>query len=362
MSSKRDVDERRKRLSDKYGVVFSKLDDELAGEEKNRGIKPLKVSTPQVEEAESSKKKLMRIEPYGSFKMIAGEKSSPMTAQKPPEVRLGGVDVVKGEGEYRVTDAITSAKEMVERGVDAKERVKVITYDSEGKPVQNTLTVNQLAGLGKNEKLFKTLNDHGGWIKFGGDGGSDGTPDARVDEAIRGQLFNLAGAIAEKADEHPERIQRYGGVVKDIVEKALMPSYDDVVRRAFGGGGDIDLMSPNRGPMWYQLDETSRIAAIWYMDNIKWRGQYSIVGEYVSRQWSVKKHWKKKKKKKDYDLEKVLDIWALDVKDVFDLKDTGEKFKETKFKPPMKYYESIIKLMKTAGYFEVAKAVEKAKT
>ncbi len=327
-----------------------------------RGVKV--VTSKEVERDDASLKRVLRIEPYGSFRGGGSKKPQPVEAS---EIKL------MGDAEsVRFNDAIKEAEKLRDKGANPQSIVSIILQDKQGNPgrEQHT-TLEELLRPKTRNQVRKDLAQ-GGWISFGsGRGGAGSEPPAdgrglRVEQAAS-TLLKLAGSIAEKASAEPERRGEYGRAVANIV---------DAVRSIFAGpaeptgisglsGEEAQRRQPLqafRGPTWYQLDETSKLAALWWYDNMKWRGQYAYVGELIGYPWGPMKAWKnvekaRRKRKKYEKLEKLLDIFYINIEDIFaidkltaqeiyDLEDYGKKH------PTEVQYRAMVKLMKEEGYVE----------
>jgi len=321
------------------------------------------VTSKEVERDDASLKRVLRIEPYGSFRK---------GAKKPQPVEASEIKLMGDAESVRFNDAIKEAEKLRDKGANPQSIVSIILQDKQGNPgrEQHT-TLEELLQPKTRNQVRKDLAQ-GGWISFGnGEGGAGSEPPAdgrrlKVEQAAS-TLLKLAGSIAERAEAEPERRGEYGRAVANIV---------DAVRSIFTGpseSGSVSGLSGEeaqrrqplhafRGPTWYQLDETSKLAALWWYDNVKWRGQYGYIGELIGYPWAPMKAWKKvekaRRKRKKYEkLEKLLDIFYLNIEDVFaidklsaqeifDLEDYSKKH------PTEVQYRAMVKLMKEEGYVE----------
>jgi hypothetical protein len=321
------------------------------------------VKSKELERDEASIRKVLRIEPYGSFKK---------GARKPQPVEASEIRLMGDAENVKFNDAVKEAERRVEKGVNPQSIVSIILQDEQGKPgrEQHT-TLEELLQPKTKSRIRKDLSQ-GGWITFGGGGGtpSAGPPEGGGSlpaEQAASTLMKLAGVIAEKAEREPERRGEYGRAVADIVNAVSAifapPGREGSVSQL--SGGDAERGRPLRafkGPTWYQLDETSKLAALWWYENVKWRGQYAYVGELIGYPWGPMKEWKdvekrRRRRKKYTKLEKLLDIFTVNIEDVFEIdKLSAQEIFEledyTKKHPTERQYMAMVKLMKEEGYVE----------
>lgn len=306
----------------------------------------------QMEPDEILRKKFLRIEPYDKFKK--GKKTASIDA---PEVKLMG--------------AFDKAEKMVEKGANPESIVSIILQDKKGMPGEERHTTLEEFIKPKTKKRLSEELSRGGWISIGSDskalgGGGDGG--FRADQAAS-TLLKFAGLLAEKSEKEPaEKRKEYARAVADtlhavnnIISGGAIAG-GTLAGSSGGAGGMQKLGEPFRGPTWYQLDEKSKLMATWWMENVKFRGQYSYAGEWLGRQFGPAKFWKKlqkarKKRKKYNKLEKMLDIFYINIEDVFEIdKLTAQEVfdleKYDKKHPTETQYKAMLKLMKEEGYVE----------
>lgn len=350
-----------------------KIEDEKRLEEKRRQMLEkggVIVTAKQQEHDESSIRRIMKIDPFGSFRK--GDK-------KPPPVEIAEIGL-KGANveEMKLGDALDEARKMKEEGASPKSPVRIITGD--GHREQHT-TLQELLRPKTKTRLEKDFRS-GGLIILGGDGDSGGG--GFKPEEAASTLLKTAGVIAqewyENYREDERRRNETGSVVKDIIGavKAVIFGGDELDTRAGMGGGDSTqgrALKAFKGPTWYQMDETSKFGALWWYDNMRFRGQYAYIGKWIGHPWGFKewtkrqKKWSKKKDKYTK-TEKLLDIFFINIEDVFEVdKLTAQEVYDLedydKKHPTEKQYMALKKLMKEEGYVEERQfisAVEVAKS
>lgn len=328
------------------------------GEKKRHDVKLPK--KPPKEYDEIYEKRIKKVEPFGSFKRIVGETEIPE---------------LKSTQQYGIADAIKSAEHLVdEHGADPDKKVLVLTQDNKGNPAEKSITLEELSNLSKNKELFKKLKKQGGWIRFG-DGGPS-KPSRGDQEKTQRVLVNTAIKVAEESEAEPKRRKEFARFAARCVNTA------NDIGVGFGAVGGLDAIKPERpdaGLPWNARDllgkpyigKKDKFVADWLADNIKIRMQYAIIGDFLpntSLGWWEKAQKKRKKKKKHgglSELEKLLDIWHIDIEDVFDIEELA---KEEEFsldylqeEPSTKRYAILIELMQEEGYEKEAKFLETLK-
>ena len=338
-----------------------KEDEKEKLEEKKRKLfeKSGEIVKSKQAEKDSSISRVLRIEPYASFKK---------GAKKPSPIEIEAIDLKAPIEDMALNDALREAEKMKADGANLKSPVTLIR---DGHREEHT-TLRELLKPKTRTRLRKDF-DKGGLILFGGGGGggsSDGSGGFKAEHAAS-TLMKVGGMIAEEWSAKPRLnagkrrayAEAVAGVV-DAVRTVVSPPHGSGTVTSLGGGAHEALGPAGafRGPSWYRMDETSKLAAIWWYENMKFRGQYSYVGPLIGYPWGPMKDWKKvekarRSKKKYSKLEKLLDIFYINIEDVFeidhltaqeifDLEDFDKKH------PTEKQYQAMKKLMKEEGYVE----------
>jgi len=287
----------------------------------------------------------------------------------------------------------TKAKERISEGADPKTPVEIIFSSKEGLPVKEELPLEKVAKLDEESRVYKKLESEGGIVDLGAevsekhvklaDGGGGDPPS--IKQKTRQALFFVAArtnSILKEQGKNPkERASkikpffdaevdvRSDGVSEDKLRLALgkTPTYSGTMMGAGGGMQTLQgLASPDLPSRWYLIGDAARIGFIWMMDQHKFRFQYTILGKHITLPWSRKDYYKERRKKakkwrKMSDLEKRLDIFDINLEDIFDvdtlsIEEVFELDDLEKVKPTMDEYRAMTKLMKEEGYYEYAEA------
>ncbi|GEM_PF-1479444 len=322
---------------------------------------------------ESNIKKVLKIEAFGEFKK---------GGKKPDPVEISEIGLKEEIVEVQLDQALEEAQRMQQDGVPDNTIVSMRVPEEHGRLSREKRTTLGELLEPETKKMLRKEFESGGFLIFGGGGGSGGPEGSgfRAEHAAS-TLFKLAGKISEDAFEHPKKRRSYAKAVADIVDS--VKSFMTTGLEEEGGGAQTtaglfggsysrrEALKPFKGPMWYNMGESSKLAALWWMDNVKFRGQYSYAGEYLGHQWAPIKAWKKiedarRNKKKYTKLEKLLDIFFINIEDVFeidklsaqeifDLEDYDREH------PTEKQYRAMIKLMKEEGYVEERQFISSVK-
>jgi len=357
-----DKEERKKK-------VLDKLEEQKRAEERKQQEKELDKKIGGVDWTDETRK-LLTIKPRPKF------------TEKTKKKRATSGGPGDEQGEYSMDDVKKYTRNLLSVGADPQEEVTIVIPGRRGKSVRGEkVTLGEIAGSDGKERWFTEAAKKGGTIEFGGEGPPPDTPPLDPEERTLFTYFatemGKEGNSLGNTPKEKKRKRKTAEVVSDLIS-AIIPDLGSMVGHGGtsatyrGRGGrrrrGPAMPMPYRGPLWFQLDESSRLGHLWFLDNIKYRSQYSVWGHYVSRQWSVIKHWEKsekiwKKAKKMSDLEKRLDIFHIDIEDVFDLGNLSiEEIYEIEdleaLKPTAKEYQVLQKFMKEEGYVREAEALE----
>ena len=232
------------------------------------------VAERQQGQDESHIRKILKIEPYGPFKK--GEK-------KPVPIEISEIGLKGDINEVKLSDALKEAEKMKKDGLSGDTIVSLRLPEKHGGlGREKQTTLKKLLQPKTREKLRKDFAG-GGVIILGGEEKVSETSSALglKSEQAASTLLKLAGIIAEKSEEEPGKMRgeyaKSVASILDAVKSLIMGSGEESTTAGFLGG-DAEGRKPLRafkGPTWYQLDETSKLAAVWWMENVKFRGQYA---------------------------------------------------------------------------------------